>query len=171
MKYLSILLIIFLSEGIFASSYNSEDGQYFWWQPQYSELISYLNNNGKTLKCSYSAGEIGADTVYLTLSILNNSAIMLKIDGPGSATLEEDPSSGTLIPRQGRAIFLYLDLDKDGIPEKYRDLTSPYKEDREKYYIIDINGPNKNVVFLWDIGIAYIINKYLNGIESVLPKR
>jgi len=38
-------------------------------------------------------------------------------------------------------------LGFNGIPEKYKDLTSHHKEDIEKYHLIDMNGSNKNVIF------------------------
>lgn len=163
---MKFVILVFLINCVQPTCSNSQSGPP-WNNTDWRRLLEHVNQlDTKTLNSEYKAGEGSHSTVKITFKITKQNRVLLAMDGPGEYIIETDPRTGLETSRIGRAIFFIIDNNKDGIPDKFSDRTSPFRN-RKNYYKVKGDDLEESIYLLWNIGIAFTINKYLYNIERV----
>ena len=80
--------------------------------------------NNKTLKSSFKSGDHGDTTVHIEFKVESTGSVLLITNGPENTVVDVDPVTGHESFRPGRAIFHIKDMNRDGIADIFRDLTT-----------------------------------------------
>lgn len=160
------LTIIVMIVCLFCGSASAQSGPP-WDSKDWPRILALAEKQpSKVLKSSFVAGDPENTTVYIEFKIESSGNVLLIMNGPGNGVIDTDPVSGIEAIRPGRAIFYIKDMNRDGIADIFRDLMTPDR-DKDQYYIIKGDDMDESVYMLWNIGVAFTINKYLHNTERV----
>lgn len=161
------ILIFFL----FVSFTQAQD---IWWISEYPAFLRYLvKAPQKTLRTSFKTGPKGRRKVSLSVSIQSGNILILTVRPPKESMVTFDERTGKKTPVSKNPKIIIRDTNLDGMLDDYKmepGLPPPNAILSKNGFMKITRSQKDSPMFLqWVIGIAFCVNHFLHGVDSVFP--
>lgn len=177
-----VFLVLALIQGPVQNQVVTSITEDFWWMSEYPILVRVVNTaDDSFLTASYRAGSEGKREVRLSLFTTSDGGLVLRTELPKESLFTIDPETGKQVPGTMPTVVTIRDHNLDGAPDDFYIQVGDSEmeigpSDKEELtpdgFVKFRDSPDHQFILIkWSIGIAFCVNHFLHGVDSVFPSQ